>query len=119
MVTCVGNSLTLSAVVALGISRVLLPAVEANLLAVGAAAVVAELVVPRPTQRVTIAAVVVGRANHAIVVLQPGLGLLMDAVSPRVAGVQLVLGRQSAHESFFLADCKKRRAKLVVKSLLV
>ena len=64
----------------------------------------AELVVPGPAQRVTVLAVVVGGAHHPVLVLEPRVELLVDAVGPVVAGVQLVLGGQSADQGLV---CKR------------
>ena len=100
----IGRKLTFCAVVALRLGRVFLPAFQADLFAVRAADVVAELVVSRPAQGVAILAVVMSGADHAIVVFQPRVGLLVHASGPRVTGVELVLSGQSAHQGLFCND---------------
>lgn len=58
--------LTFSAVVVLVVDRILLEAVEANLLAVVAADVVAKLVVARPAEVVAVTTVVVLGAHQPV-----------------------------------------------------
>ena len=90
--------LTFGAVVSLDVVGVLLPPVQADLLAVGPALVVAELVVPGPAQGVAVPAEVVVGADHAVLVLQPGVALLVAVAGPLGAGVQGVLGGQAADQ---------------------
>ena len=69
-----------------------MPSVQADLLAV--LAVVAELVVTGPAEGVAVAAVVVGGADHAVLVLQVRVALVGGVRRPSRAGRQLPLGGQ-------------------------
>lgn len=59
----------------------------------------AELVVPRPAEGVAVGAVVVGRANHPVLVLELGVALLVHPLGPVLAGVQLLLSGHTADQS--------------------
>ena len=98
---------TFGAVVPLRPGGVLLPPVQADLLSVRVAGVVAELVVARPAQRVAVAAEIVAGADHAVLVLQLGVRLLVDAVGPLGAGREALLGGQPADEH--VGGCKRGR----------
>jgi hypothetical protein len=76
-----------------------LPSVKTALHAVDVAGVVSELVVPRPAQGVAVAAKVVRRAHHPVLVLELGVALLMDAVRPVGAGRDTLLLGQAADQS--------------------
>lgn len=94
---------TSGAVVAFGVGGVLLVPVQADLLSTGSAGVVPELVISGPAEGVAVVAVVVSRADHAVLVLQLGVALLVDALSPGFAGGQLLLGGHPADQDI----CKK------------
>ena len=92
--------LTFGAVVSLPglLGGVLLPSLEADLLAVGPAGVVAELVVPRPAEGVAIAPVVVGGADEPVVEGELGVSLAGRAGSPLLAGLETLLDSGLADE---------------------
>lgn len=75
-----------------------MPSLETDLLSVLPAGVVPELVVSGSAEGVAVLAVVVGGADHAVLVLQPGVALVLAVGGPRAARVQLTLGCQPADQ---------------------
>lgn len=98
--THVDNStLTFCAVISLGVGRVLLVAFKTDLFPVGPAGVVSELVVSRSAQGVAVCPVVVAGAHHPVLVLELGVGVLVHALGPVLAGIQLLLGGHATYQS--------------------
>jgi len=93
------SELTFGAIVSFGIGRVLLVSLQTDLFSVGPAGVVAELVVPGPAQGVAVRPVVVGGTHHPVVVLELGVAVLVHALGPVPASVQLLLGGHATNQS--------------------
>ena len=96
--------LTFGTVVSFSIVGVLLEAIETNLVAMIVTNVMTELVISWSAQSVTIFAIVMGRANHTIFILETGMTLtsLVNSMSPILTSFELLLGSHSANKSIAL-----------------
>ena len=92
--------LTFGAVI---VVEVLLPAGQALFESAAVAGVVSVLVVPRPAQGVAVLAVVVGRADHPVLVVQalPAQVLDVSAAHPVGSGFQALQLRHSGDQNFW------------------
>lgn len=84
-----------------GVAVVALPAGEADSLARGAAAVVTEVVVPRPAQVLATLAVIVRHARNPVLVHHLRVCASVLVLGPHRPDVQPFLGSYSGNENFF------------------
>lgn len=83
-----------------GVAIVAFPTGEADTLAARAAAIVAEVVVPRPAQVLATLAVIVRRASHPVLILHLRVGALVLVHGPLRPDVQPLLGGQPRDQYF-------------------
>lgn len=87
------------AIVSFFVVGIFLPTWQANFVAITITSVMTKLVISGSAQRVTIFAIVVGRARHSVLVFQSCVSFLVNSVGPGASGIQRLLSFHTTNQS--------------------